>query len=82
MPNEEDNEQVELQIAEEKLKKDLGVEQVVHMKVAAQIIQHLSKGIYSNPANCIKELINNSFDADATKVIIRAKPERIRILRG
>lgn len=75
MPNEEDNKQVESQIAEEKLKEDLDVEQVVHMKVAAQIVQHLSKGIYSNPANCIKELINNSFDADATRVIIRAKPE-------
>ncbi len=60
---------------EEELKLQIGKEQIVHMKVAAQIIQHLSKGIYSNPANCIKELINNSFDADASKVIIRAKPE-------
>lgn len=75
MSNEEDKEQLESQISQEKLKKDLGVEQVVHMKVAAQIVQHLSKGIYSNPANCIKELINNAFDADSSKVIIRAKPE-------
>jgi len=78
MPKKDNNKKLELQIQipkEEKLKKDLGVEQVVHMKVAAQIVQHLSKGIYSNPANCIKELISNSFDADATKVIIRAKPE-------
>ncbi len=59
----------------ERLQLNIGREQVVHMKVAAQIVQHLSKGIYSNPANCIKELINNSFDADATKVIVRAKPE-------
>ncbi|MBA7508173.1 hypothetical protein ES705_00094 [subsurface metagenome] len=60
---------------DEGLKLQIGKEQIVHMKVAAQIVQHLSKGIYSNPANCIKELINNSFDADASKVIIRAKPE-------
>lgn len=59
----------------ESLQLKIGEEQVVHMKVAAQIVQHLSKGIYSNPANCIKELINNSFDADATKAIVRAKPE-------
>lgn len=61
--------------AKEKLKLQIGKVQTVHMRVAAQIIQHLSKGIYSNPANCIKELINNSFDADATQVTIRAKPE-------
>lgn len=60
---------------DEKLNLRIGKEQVVHMKVAAQIVQHLSKGIYSNPASCIKELINNSFDADATKVTVRAKPE-------
>lgn len=59
----------------EKLRLNIGNEQLVHMKVAAQIVQHLSKGIYSNPANCIKELINNSFDADATRVTVRAKPE-------
>lgn len=53
----------------------IGEEQIVHMKVAAQIVQHLSKGIYSDPASCIKELVNNSFDADAKKVSVRAKPE-------
>ncbi len=74
MPNKEEKEQ-NAQIYSESLKKDLGVEQVVHMKVAAQIVQHLSKGIYSNPAYCIKELIDNSFDADARSVIVRAKPE-------
>ena len=60
---------------QEKLKLHISEEQIVHMKVAAQIVQHLSKGIYSNPANCIKELVNNSFDADTSQVIIRAKPE-------
>lgn len=45
------------------------------MKVGAEILKHLSRGIYSNPGNTIKELINNSYDADATEVIIRARPE-------
>src|SRR3989338_7740733 len=40
----------------------------------SKIVKDLSSGIYSSPANCIKEIINNSFDADAKKVTIRAKP--------
>jgi len=54
-------------IKEERLLLKVGEEQVVHMRVAAQIVQHLSKGIYSNPASCIKELINNSFDATSSQ---------------
>jgi hypothetical protein len=49
--------------------------QITQMKVGAQILEHLSKGIYSNPAYAIKELINNAYDAEAKNVIIRAKPE-------
>lgn len=60
---------------DEVLELQIGKEQITYMKVGAQIVQHLSKGIYSNPANCVKELISNSFDADASKVIIRTKPE-------
>ena len=60
---------------QEKLELKLGESQFVHMKVSAQILEHLSKGIYSNPARSIKELISNAFDADAPHVIIRAKPE-------
>lgn len=45
------------------------------MKVSSQILEHLSKGIYSNPARAVKELISNAFDADATHVTVRAKPE-------
>ena len=44
------------------------------IKVHSQIINDLSSGIYSSPASCIKELVNNSYDADASKVIIRIKP--------
>lgn len=45
-----------------------------NIKVHTQIINDLSSGIYSSPASCIKELINNSYDADAKEVIIRVKP--------
>jgi len=38
------------------------------MKVGSQIIKLLSEGIYSSPANSIKELVSNAFDADATTV--------------
>ncbi|MDH5733996.1 MAG: ATP-binding protein [Candidatus Bathyarchaeota archaeon] len=40
------------------------------MKVGSQILKLLSEGIYSSPANSIKELISNAFDADATTVNI------------
>lgn len=46
-----------------------------HMRVNSKILKDLSSGIYSNPANAIKELIINSYDADSTKVTIRAKPD-------
>ncbi|OFY86325.1 MAG: hypothetical protein A3F72_10990 [Bacteroidetes bacterium RIFCSPLOWO2_12_FULL_35_15] len=52
----------------------LDIEQVGEIKVHSQIINDLSSGIYSSPASCIKELVNNSFDADAQNVIIRMKP--------
>jgi len=38
------------------------------MRVAAKILQSIASGIYRTPANAIKELLSNSFDADATKV--------------
>jgi len=53
----------------------LGERQLLQMRVNAQILEHLSKGIYSNPARAVKELVSNAFDADATHVTIRAKPE-------
>ncbi len=40
----------------------------IDMMVAAKIIQLVASGIYRTPANALKELISNSFDADATKV--------------
>lgn len=53
---------------------ELGVEQKGQIKVHTQILNDLSSGIYSSPAICIKELVNNSYDADAKKVTIRVKP--------
>jgi hypothetical protein len=53
---------------------ELGTRQTGNIKVHTQIINDLSSGIYSSPASCIKELINNSYDADARDVVIRVKP--------
>lgn len=51
-----------------------GTNQKGKIKVHSEIINTLSSGIYNSPANCVKELINNSFDADASLVTIRIKP--------
>lgn len=43
--------------------------------VAARVIDFLSSGLYQNAASCLKELINNSYDADARHVLVSVKPE-------
>jgi hypothetical protein len=48
--------------------------------VAARIIDLLSSGLYESPAACLKELINNSFDADAKNVDVFVKPDANRII--
>ena len=40
------------------------------IKVSSKILGHISRGIYRNPADAIKELVSNAFDADATRVAI------------
>ena len=63
-----------------KLEKKIGEQQIGTMKVGSQIVEILSKGIYSAPWNSIKELISNSFDADAQKVEIRYIPEEHKMI--
>ena len=57
-----------------KINLEIGNLQKGTIKVHSQIINDLSSGIYSSPASCIKELVNNSYDADASQVTIRIKP--------
>lgn len=40
------------------------------VKVSGKILKQLSSGIYRTPANVVKELVSNSFDADAPAVLI------------
>lgn len=49
---------------------DEGKAKISRIDVSAKVIADLSMGIYRTPANALKELISNSFDADATNVII------------
>lgn len=48
--------------------------------VASRIIDYLSSGLYPTPAACLKELINNAYDADATRVNVFVKPDADRII--
>ncbi len=50
------------------------------IKVASRIVDYLSSGLYESPAACLKELINNSYDADAKNVNIFVKPDADRII--
>ncbi len=50
------------------------------IKVASRIVDYLSSGLYESPAACLKELINNSYDADAKSVAVFVKPDADRII--
>jgi hypothetical protein len=43
--------------------------------VSSRIIDELSSGLYESPAACLKELINNAYDADATEVVMSVRPD-------
>ena len=48
--------------------------------VASRIIDALSSGLYESPAACLKELVNNSYDADAALVELFVRPDADRII--
>lgn len=43
--------------------------------VSSRIIDELSSGLYESPSACLKELVNNSYDADARVVDMLVKPD-------
>src|SRR5258708_7599997 len=43
--------------------------------VSSRIIDELSSGLYESPAQCLKELVNNAYDADATEVVMSVRPD-------
>ncbi len=53
---------------------------VGEVKVASKIIDYLSSGLYNSPASCLKELVNNSYDADAKRVDVFVKPDAMTIV--
>lgn len=50
------------------------------VRVASSIVDFLSSGLYESPAACLKELINNAYDADAKRVDVFVKPDANSIM--
>lgn len=50
------------------------------IRVASKIIDYLSSGLYDSPAACLKELVNNSYDADAATVHVHIQPDADQIV--
>src|SRR5713101_5881868 len=48
--------------------------------VSSRIVDYLSSGLYRTPAACLKELVNNSYDADAQRASLFVKPDADRII--
>ncbi len=55
----------------------------IPIKVTSGVLLHIGAGIYNSVAGAIKELVSNSFDADATRVVISTdypKFEQIKVV--
>jgi hypothetical protein len=55
----------------------------IPIKVTSGVLLHIGAGIYHSVAGAIKELVSNSFDADATRVVISTDYpdfERIKVV--
>ena len=63
-----------------RLGKKIGQPQLGIMKVGSQLVEILGKGVYSAPWNSLKELISNSFDADATRVDMQYFPAQKKLV--
>lgn len=48
--------------------------------VTSKIVDYLSSGLYESPAACLKELVNNAYDADAKTVQVFVRPDADRII--
>jgi len=53
----------------------------IPLKVTSGILLHIGAGIYNSVAGAIKELVSNSFDADATRVVISTGYPRFEQIR-
>jgi hypothetical protein len=64
------------------MKKDTQItkEGTLPVKVSKEVVSHLSLGLYRNFARAVKELISNSYDADATEVKIKLDLDNARIV--
>lgn len=57
----------------------VGIPQKGTMKVGSQILKQLSEGIYTSPAGSLKELISNSYDSDASEVVINITEDEVSV---
>jgi len=52
----------------------------IHFTVASELLSELGERLVGKPHIALAELVKNSYDADANKVIIRFRPDRIEVI--